>query len=496
MSVAEPELPAGWEWCALEDVAEVRLGRQRSPKNHFGPNMVPYVRAANVTWAGLDLSDVKEMQFTPEEVATYALQPGDVLVAEASGSASEVGKPAIWRGEIDTACLQNTLIRVRSEGPLPEYLLLAIRDAALSGAFARAALGVGINHLGRDRLASWRIALPPLAEQERIVARFEDLALAIEQGRASVDVAQRELGRLRAALLHGAFTGSLVTRSIDDAAEELAELLVQREQAWREENEHKRKYRPPLLSHRALDALPENWAAASLDELTDGGRVSAYGVLQPGPDTVGGVPLVRVGDVNRNRVRTDALKRIAPSIAADYERTTLRGGELLMTLVGTVGRTAVVPEALAGANVARAVAVIPLTARVDTRYVAYVLSSPAAQVDLLGASNEVARKTLNLEDVRRFPIPLPPLEEQRAIADMIERSDQFLDRVEASIATAQSESRALIRSLTAAAVSGKLTQRESTDAPACELLDEVGSRRALHPEKRSTKTPTLAAARG
>jgi len=57
--------------------------------------MRPYLRAANVTWSGLELSDVKEMNFTEAESETYELRPGDVLVAEASGSASEVGKPAI-----------------------------------------------------------------------------------------------------------------------------------------------------------------------------------------------------------------------------------------------------------------------------------------------------------------------------------------------------------------------------------------------------------------
>jgi len=80
---------------ALDEIADVRLGRQRSPKNHTGSRMRPYLRAANVTWSGLELSDVKEMNFTEAESETYELRPGDVLVAEASGSASEVGKPAI-----------------------------------------------------------------------------------------------------------------------------------------------------------------------------------------------------------------------------------------------------------------------------------------------------------------------------------------------------------------------------------------------------------------
>ena len=61
-----------WEKVLLSEIAEVRLGRQRSPKRSVGPNMRPYMRAANVTWNGISLHDVKEMDFTPEEFETGA----------------------------------------------------------------------------------------------------------------------------------------------------------------------------------------------------------------------------------------------------------------------------------------------------------------------------------------------------------------------------------------------------------------------------------------
>jgi type I restriction enzyme S subunit len=114
--VIDMTTPAGWATVRLDDIAEVRLGRQRSPKNHTGKQMRRYLRAANVTWNGIDTSDVKEMNFTDDEVETYRLRESDVLLSEASGSAKEVGKPGIWRGELDgDICFQNTLIRVRPE---------------------------------------------------------------------------------------------------------------------------------------------------------------------------------------------------------------------------------------------------------------------------------------------------------------------------------------------------------------------------------------------
>ena len=215
----------GSEIVRLADVAEVRLGRQRSPRNHTGPNMVPYLRAANVTWRGLDLSDVKTMNFSPAELPTYALRNGDVLLSEASGSADEVGKPAMWRGQIAGCCFQNTLIRVRSRGPEPEYLHKVFLRDALTGKFAQAAPGVGIHHLGSTRLSEWDIPLPPLEEQRRIVAEVEERLSAIDALRAAIERAQRRSAALRRAILERAFRGELVPQNPSD---EPAEALLAR----------------------------------------------------------------------------------------------------------------------------------------------------------------------------------------------------------------------------------------------------------------------------
>ena len=155
------QLPKGWASLALEEVAEVRLGRQRSPKNHSGAQMRPYLRAANVTWTGLSLGDVNEMNFTNDEMLTYLLQPGDILVNEASGSSGEVGKAAIFDGEIEGCAFQNTLIRVRAHSVRTDFLHLLLTCNALTGAYLAEARGVGIFHLGKTKLAGWPTRLPP-----------------------------------------------------------------------------------------------------------------------------------------------------------------------------------------------------------------------------------------------------------------------------------------------------------------------------------------------
>lgn len=207
----------------LSGVAEVRLGRQRSPKNHRGDRMRPYLRAANVGWDELRLDDIKEMQFSEHESAIYELEPGDILLAEASGSASEVGKSVVYRGEVATACFQNTLLRVRCHSALPDFTQKYLLAEALRGRFVSESRGVGIHHLGRARLATWLVSLPPGDAQVAIAAAAdkvlestrklqEDLSNSVMIGKA-----------LRRSLLKAAFSGQLTGRTSDkDLVEEMA----------------------------------------------------------------------------------------------------------------------------------------------------------------------------------------------------------------------------------------------------------------------------------
>jgi len=200
-------IPSDWEVRRLDEVADVRLGRQRSPKNHRGLNMRPYLRAANVGWSGLLLDDVKEMNFTDEEMAIYRLEPGDIVLSEASGSADEVGKSALWDGQIRDCAFQNTLLRVRSNGPEPRYLLHCFRHLALSHAFARRSRGVGIHHIGRAALASWPIPVPPPREQLRIVETLEDHLSRLESGDVALTDAARRTAAMEMSVLAGVYSG-------------------------------------------------------------------------------------------------------------------------------------------------------------------------------------------------------------------------------------------------------------------------------------------------
>lgn len=205
-----PELPDGWCWASVELISDLQLGQQRAPVHADAEQKLPYVRAANITWNGLDLSDVKEMGFPNPE--RYLLRAGDVLLSEASGSASEVGKPAIWRGEIEPCCYQKTLLRARPTSGLvsSEWLYLSFLADARLGRFASMAPGVGILHLTADRMLRWPVPVAPVAEQAEAYRRADAALRTASTIATSWSDAAAAIEVLQSAILAGAFEANEV----------------------------------------------------------------------------------------------------------------------------------------------------------------------------------------------------------------------------------------------------------------------------------------------
>lgn len=183
-----------------------------------------------------------------------------------------------------------------------------------------------------------------------------------------------------------------------------------------------------------------------LGSLVDEARGISYGVVQPGQHVDDGVPIVRVTDIRHGRInQVDPLK-VAPEIADKYRRTVLRGGELLLTLVGTVGETAVVPASLAGWNTARAVAVLPVLDEPGPRWVQYALQTGPAREYIQTRLNTTVQATLNLGDVTTLPIPMPPREARERILKILGALDDKIELNRKTNATLEAMARALFKS--------------------------------------------------
>ena len=163
----------------------------------------------------------------------------------------------------------------------------------------------------------------------------------------------------------------------------------------------------PDTSCNSLLEIPPGWDCVPLDQLVVAARGISYGIVQPGTHDPGGVPIVRVTDVRNGKVDTNDVLRVAQDIESAYERTRLRGGEVLLSLVGTLGECAIAPERLRGWNVARAIGVIPIAPGTDPRWISLCLRSSPVQALMRAWATTTVQATLNLREVRRLPILLP-----------------------------------------------------------------------------------------
>lgn len=488
-----------WLKVPLSEIAEVRLGRQRSPKRAVGPNMRPYMRAANVTWEGISLHDVKEMDFSPEEFETYKLRPGDLLLAEASGSASEVGKPAVWTEQVPDCCFQNTLIRVRADADLVPFLHLHFYKDALTGEFARASRGVGIHHLGAKALSAWEVKLPPLGEQCRIVEIVDSYFTRLADAAATLERVQRNINRHRTAVIKAAVEGRLVPteaelaraegRDYEPASVLLERILAERRRRWEEtevvkmkargktpaNDKWKAKYKEPIVPEESnLPAIPEGWLWVSLTQLfetiTDGDH-------QPPPQAPDGIPFLVISNVKSGSVRQEGT-RFVPQEYYDSldEPRKPRSGDLLYTVTGSYGTPVRVVDDTPFC-VQRHIAILRPTAYTNASFLYYVLQSRAVLEQADRAATGTAQKTVGLRSLREFVVPLPPGAEQDRIVASLEAQFSVADNTASVVRGSELRCARLRQAVLKWAFEGKLTDQDTSDEPAEAILKRISSGR-------------------
>jgi type I restriction enzyme S subunit len=197
-------IPATWMWAKVNHIADTRLGKMLDKAKNIG-NPHRYLRNINVRWFDFDLSDLYEMRFRDDELEEYSLRSGDVLICEGG----EPGRAAVWDSREKNVYFQKAIHRVRfSKGVNPYFFLNTLRESVDSGRLSDYFTGVGIKHFTGRGLSSFSFPLPPLAEQQRIVAKVDELMAFCDKLEASLSTAQTETSRLLESVLHHALEAS------------------------------------------------------------------------------------------------------------------------------------------------------------------------------------------------------------------------------------------------------------------------------------------------
>lgn len=187
------------------------------------------------------------------------------------------------------------------------------------------------------------------------------------------------------------------------------------------------------------------WKEYRFSELLIDESIS-YGVVQPGTHVENdSVPIIRVNNIKNGYIDTDNILKISKRIEQKYLRTRLVGGELLITVVGSVGECAIVPNSLKGWNVARAVSVARIKGNLDIKFIKYSFQTEDTKHQLYGNTNDTVQPTLNLGSLKEIKFHLPPLSEQYAISSILSSLDDKIDLLQRQNRTLEQLAETLFR---------------------------------------------------
>ena len=507
--LAEGALPSGWEKVSLG------LFRQQTTSS-FNP-------AAHGT-SHFELYSVPSHELgRPEVVLGSAIgsnkqyvAPGDVLISKINPRLNRAWVVGNFTNHPKIASTEWIVFK-RSDAVDSQLLCSILQSFRIRDFLAHNASGVG-GSLTRAKPAlvdQITIGLPPVAEQQRIVAKIEELFSELDKGIESLKTAQAQLKVYRQALLKHAFEGKLTAQWRADNPDKLetADALlarIQRERAeryrqqianWEAGGKQGSKPKAPKpLPHLTaeelaeLPELPEGWGWVSIELLLSIDRkpmaTGPFGTLLSKADhRPTGLPVLGIENIG-NGVFTHGNKIfVSEQKAKELEPFRVAAGDVVISRSGTVGEICKIPEGLGRAFISTNLIRVTLNRSVISEdYFVYLFQgggSVKQQVKSLCKGS--SREFLNQGILSEIAFPLPCIEEQREIVSVLEEKLSEADQLDQTLATALQQSEALRQSILKKAFSAQLVPQDPADEPATALLERIQAEQAATPQKKKTR---------
>jgi type I restriction enzyme, S subunit len=535
------ELPEGWTETALEEIVVHALGGEWGEEPERADTDAGLVRVSVVRgtefrdWKRGKGKDAALRAIKKDSLEKRRLAPGDLVVEISGGGAGQpVGRTLL----IDEAALSsaahplvcsNFCRQVRlHRGVSPAYVHLVLTHQYLCGKLdEHQTQTTNIRNLNfQSFLSGVILPLPPLPEQERIVAKVEELMVPVDRVRARLGQIRRILRRFPQSVLGSAYAGRMTEewRETCPPGEPFGDLLArafaERREEFRQQCldaeafDERAPRRPKNLTPSEWEApepleapkVPEGWSLFALQDLI---RRSQYGTsVKADGSAKTGVPILRMGNIRDGRIDLASLKYMDPA-KEDVAAYTVRRGDILFNRTNSpelVGKAAVYDLDRPAVFASYLVRVECDERLVDSRYVCGWINSPwgrfwarTVRTDCVSQSNINASKLLSL------PVPVPPLAEQREIVRRIEEHLALATEVEARIAKVTDLVEKLTRTILTRALRGELVPPEAEAArsegrgfePAADLLDRIRAERlSPSPEPKAGSGPALRSGRG
>lgn len=414
------QVPAHWDTTRLKHVAQTSAERAS-----LAMDILPYVALEHIEpGTGRLIRDVTS-ELSPESTVSH-FRSGDVLFGKLRPYLAKV-----VRVGFDGICSTELVVLRAGADLLSSFLAYALRSSLFINWLDALTYGAKMPRVSPDQLTSQRLAVPPLGEQYAVIEVLDRETAKIDALVAKKEQLIHALEEERAALITQA-----VTKGVNPSAPSKKSDIM-----W-------------------LGDIPAHWKVKRLWHLTPADRRIMYGIVLPGLNVADGVPIVKGGDVSTERLKLDLLNRTTFEIESHYVRSRLRGGDLVYAIRGSIGEAAIVPDELFGANITQDAARVAYTVETDGKWLLFALKSQAAFAQLEAGSLGATIKGINIRDLKRVLLPVPPKDEQEEIAAFLDAGTRRLDGLVRKIRGAINCLKEYRTALISAAVTGKIDVRE------------------------------------
>ncbi|EOW9104088.1 restriction endonuclease subunit S [Vibrio cholerae] len=448
------QLPKGWKQVHLGEVVELKYGKSLPAKSRdgegfpvFGSNGVVGLHSTPlVDCAGLIVGrkgsfgevHLSEQPFSPIDTTYYVDE-------------FKTGSLKYWFYQLK--CLPLTKLN---------------RSTAIPG-------------LNRDDAYAQQINLPPLAEQNRIVEKLDEVLAQVDTIKARLDGIPAILKRFRQSVLAAAVSGKLTEEwRKNNSGQQIKPLLYEIE-TQREKLKAAKLLKRSFGKHETVDPqsneLPDGWEWVCFDQISD----NENNALKAGPFG----SALKKSDCTDHGYRVYGQEQV---IAGDetlvsyyineekyqqLEACSVKSGDILISLVGTIGKVLILSDKVESGIINPRLVKLSLNSEIQRKYIKAYLDSPLAWHFFNGFSHGGTMDILNLGILRKLPIPLPPVEEQKEIVRLVDQYFAFADTIEAQVKKAQARVDKLTQSILAKAFRGELVPQDPNDEPADKLLERI-----------------------
>ena len=460
--IAEEEkpfgLPMGWEWVKGRDLFTVVRGvtyQKADAKDAPAEGLLPILRANNIR-GSINFDD---LVYVPASLISedQLLRSGDYVVCLASGSKNLVGKAAPFRPEV--TCSFGAFCGAIRPITDAAYFAVYLASPMYRESVSEASAGIGINNLKGSSLLDLDIALPPLAEQSRIVTRVEELMRLCDALEAKGQLEAAQHAQLVSTML-GALTASATPEELADHWQRVAQhfdllagrpeaidaleqtllqlavrgLLVPQDpqdepasallQKIRTEKDRliatgqikQGKPLPPITDEEKPFELPVGWEWGRLEQLS----IAIVDCPHSTPKFVeSGRLCLDTNSFKQGVLLPHKLRFVDESTFVERNaRLAPQPGDLVFAREGSVGESILIPDGV-DACLGQRVMLFRFSTQVSKEFVRLAISSTSFLDALLAMHKGIGAKHVNVGDMRNAVIPLPPLPEQSRIVTRI-----------------------------------------------------------------------------